>query len=91
MEPKQHWNNIYQTKDPTELSWFQPSLTKSLAMIESAKVGADAEIIDVGGGASTLVDDLLARGFQHLTVLDISEQALDRTRQRLGSRADEVN
>ena len=91
MEKQQHWDNIYQSKDPAELSWFQPSLTRSLAMIGSANLGEDAEIIDVGGGASTLVDDLLTRGFNHLTVLDISARSLDRTRQRLGSRADVVN
>lgn len=91
MDRHLHWENVYLTKEPTELSWYQPSLEKSLQLIEAANLKIDAQIIDVGGGASTLVDDLLKRGFHNLTVLDISNQALDLTRRRLGDRANIVN
>lgn len=91
MDRVEHWENIYRTKEPDAVSWFQPHLERSLSLIDSAKLAASAEIIDVGGGASTLVDDLLQRGFAHLTVLDISDEALDRTRQRLGRKVDAVN
>jgi 16S rRNA A1518/A1519 N6-dimethyltransferase RsmA/KsgA/DIM1 with predicted DNA glycosylase/AP lyase activity len=91
MDKQKHWENIYQTKEPTNVSWFAPHLRKSLVFIESANLTADARIIDVGGGASTLVDDLLACGFRNLTVLDISTEALEKTKQRLGDRAANVN
>lgn len=91
MDKQQHWEKIYETKEPTDVSWFQSHLQKSLAMIDSANLSPDAQIIDVGGGASTLVDDLLERGFKHLTVLDISANALDKTKERLGTKAALVN
>ena len=91
MNKRNHWENIYETKQPTDVSWFQPHLQKSLALINSANLDREARIIDVGGGASTLVDDLLARDFKHLTVLDISADALDKTKKRLGKKAAFVN
>ena len=91
MDKQTHWENIYETKEPTDVSWFQPHQRKSLELIELADLNKDARIIDVGGGASTLIDDLLEKGFQNLTVLDISQNALDKTRVRLGSKADLVN
>ena len=90
MDTHQHWETIYATKGPTDVSWYTPHLLQSLTMIERTGVGPTARIIDMGGGASTLVDDLLARGFQHLTVLDISESALRVSRERLGEEASRV-
>lgn len=90
MDRHSHWENIYLTKEPDQVSWFQTRSTVSLAIIESAGLDLDASIIDIGGGASVLVDDLLGLGFRNLTVLDISAAALERTRQRLGDRAKPV-
>jgi 2-polyprenyl-3-methyl-5-hydroxy-6-metoxy-1,4-benzoquinol methylase len=88
MTRAQHWDKIYQAKDYEDVSWFTPHLETSLQLIESAKLDpATAQIIDVGGGRSTLVDDLLDRGYQRVTVLDISEAAIEQTKQRLGDRA----
>jgi ubiquinone/menaquinone biosynthesis C-methylase UbiE len=86
-----HWENIYSNKSVTGVSWFREHLEPSLELIESAGVAPDAHIIDVGGGASTLVDDLLERGFINLTVLDISSAAIDRAKERLGDRASAVS
>jgi 2-polyprenyl-3-methyl-5-hydroxy-6-metoxy-1,4-benzoquinol methylase len=83
MDKKSHWENVYATKSPSAVSWYTPHLQRSLELIDSAELAADARIIDVGGGASTLVDDLLERGFKNLTVLDISEKALEETKRRL--------
>lgn len=91
MNKQNHWEQIYETKQPTEVSWFQTHLQKSLEMIDSANLDADARIIDIGGGASTLIDDLLRRGFTNLTVLDISTKALEKTKERLGGKAAFVN
>ena len=91
MTRAEHWNKIYDAKDYNEVSWFTPHLGTSLQLIESAGLDpATAEIIDVGGGRSTLVDDLLARGYQHLTVLDISAAAIGQTKERLGDKAASV-
>ncbi len=91
MNRQNHWENIYEIKEPTDVSWFQTHLQKSLDLIDSASLSADAKIIDIGGGASTLVDDLLEKGFKNLTVLDISANALEKTKQRLGDKAASVN
>jgi len=85
-----HWNAIYRSKDPTQVSWYQPHLARSLDLIARTGVGPDAHLIDVGGGASTLVDDLLMQEFRHLTVLDVSSKALGVSRARLGQQADAV-
>ncbi len=93
MEPRErhaHWENVYATRSPDEVSWYQRSPETSLALIERAGVAKDAPIIDVGGGASRLVEALLERGFADVTVLDISERALHCARERLGDRATEV-
>ena len=84
-----HWQNVYQTKAVTDVSWFAPHLDDSLGAI-AAVAGPDARVIDVGGGAATLVDDLLDRGYRHVTVLDISARALEISRERLGARAADV-
>jgi len=84
---KKHWENIYQTKQLNEVSWFQPTPETSLSFFEQFNIPQEAKIIDVGGGDSFLVDHLLDRGYQNITVLDISESALERAKSRLGERA----
>lgn len=83
--PKEHWEKVYQTKQPDAVSWFQEHATRSLELIRSVEASLDANIIDVGGGASTLVDDLLGHGFKNISVLDLSATALDVARKRLGT------
>lgn len=84
MDAVSHWENIYRTKAPDAVSWYRTHLDRSLELIESAVQDRTAHVIDVGGGESTLVDDLLARGYQDLTILDVSQTALDITKARLG-------
>lgn len=84
MDTQAHWEHIYGSKAPTEVSWFQPHLETSLALIERAAGDRSEAIIDVGGGESTLVDDLIARGYRNLTVVDISRKAIEHTKNRLG-------
>lgn len=91
MDPKAHWEKVYRTKRPNEVSWYRPHLEVSLQLIEEASPNRDAQIIDVGGGESTLVDDLLTRGYRNLSVLDVSLTALDVAKQRLGDSAHRVN
>lgn len=85
-----HWDRVYRSKRPEAVSWYQPSLRLSLDLIERIGIAPTARVLDVGGGASTLVDDLLDRGFDHLTVLDLSSEALAVARERLGARASRV-
>jgi SAM-dependent methyltransferase len=87
---KAHWEQVYATKQPEELSWTQAVPQTSLDIIRGFRLPREAAIIDVGGGDSRLVDHLLDEGYHNLTVLDISEKAIDRARQRLGDRADGV-
>jgi SAM-dependent methyltransferase len=87
MNRQEYWNRIYQTKGPQNVSWYQRCPDLSLALIAAAGISKDAGIIDVGGGASTLVDFLLDAGYSHLAVLDLSPVALACSRNRLGSRA----
>ncbi|WP_339755033.1 class I SAM-dependent methyltransferase [Algoriphagus aquimarinus] len=88
---KQHWENIYQTKDFKDVSWYQEKPETSLEFLQKFNVPLDAKIIDCGGGDSYFVDNLLSLGYQDITVLDISEKALDRAKQRLGDQASKVN
>src|SRR5262245_13120428 len=90
MAERDHWSRIYQSKRADEVSWYRPHLEQSLDLIAHTGIGRDAAIIDVGGGASTLVDDLLERGFRNITVADISAEALEVAKRRLGARADRV-
>ena len=90
MNAKAHWEHIYTTKQPTQVSWYQEHAHYSLHLIQRTGIQPAEPIIDIGGGTSTLVDDLLGAGFQSLTVLDISATALQLARQRLGARADNV-
>ena len=87
---RQHWEAIYTTRDPSQMSWFQPRAQLSLELIGRAGAGSSAAIIDVGGGASTLVDDLVASGHTGVSVLDLSGAALALGRSRLGSLASRV-
>src|SRR6266446_6586994 len=91
MDTKTHWEKVYLTKAPEAVSWYRPHLETSLALIERAATGFSASIIDVGGGESTLVDDLLARGYENITVLDVSQTAIDVTKNRLGLAAKQVH
>jgi len=88
---KQHWENVYATKQPDQVSWTQEIPKTSLDFVRSFNLPKSARIIDVGGGDSNLVDYLLEEGFQNVSVLDISSNAIERAKQRLGSKAANVN
>jgi SAM-dependent methyltransferase len=87
---KKHWENIYQTKKLKEVSWFEPTPETSLDFFRQFNVPTTAKVIDIGGGDSFLVDHLINLGYQDITVLDISEAAIERAKQRLGERAKNV-
>src|SRR5258707_4446549 len=87
---KAHWENVYSTKGEREVSWYQESPAPSLELIALARLSADASIIDIGGGASRLVDALVDRNVRQITVLDLSAAALDAAKQRLGDKAANV-
>jgi ubiquinone/menaquinone biosynthesis C-methylase UbiE len=89
-DAKTHWEKVYQQKSATEVSWYQASPALSLALIGAAGAGRDARVVDVGGGASRLVDHLVETGYRHMTVLDIAGSALQQARRRLGDRAGQV-
>src|SRR6185437_10192579 len=80
-----HWQNVYQSKGEQQVSWTQPNPEPSLGLIEKFASGKQASIIDIGGGASRLVDALRERGFEDLTVLDLSDAALQKAKDRLGA------
>ena len=88
---KNHWEAVYENKRPDQLSWTQEVPATSLDFIASVGASKTAKIIDIGGGDSKLVDCLLAQGFENITVLDISEKALDKAKFRLGANAEKVN
>jgi hypothetical protein len=90
-ERKTHWETVYSTRQPNEVSWTQERPATSLSFIHSFNLPKTASIIDVGGGDSKLVDCLLEEGFDNLSVLDISEAALERAKARLGDKAAKVN
>ena len=90
MNVETHWEKIYREKAPDSHSWYRPHLDTSLELMERVEPARTASIIDVGGGESTLVDDLVARRYQNLTVLDISQTAIDVTKKRLGPAAERV-
>lgn len=87
MNRQEHWDQVYRTKGPQEVSWYQRRPDLSLALIAASGIGKDGGIIDVGGGASVLVDCLLEAGYGRLAVLDLSTAALAHARARLGERA----
>jgi len=86
----EHWNTIYRQKSPEQMSWYEPKISASLYWFEKNKIPPRAGVIDIGGGDSTLVDDLLRMGFQDITVLDVSETAIQRAQARLGALASRV-
>ena len=90
MNREQHWNHVYQTKAPDDVSWFQTRPANSLRLIAACDGGKIDGIIDIGGGASALVDFLLDAGCTNLAVLDIAVAALDHARRRLGDRASAI-
>src|ERR1700748_2014145 len=90
MREASHWDKVYLTRSPESVSWYRPHLELSLNLIVQVTGGPPASIIDIGGGASTLVDDLLERGYQRPTVLDISPAALTTAKSRLGPDAEKV-
>lgn len=91
MDMQAYWDRVYSGAKPSERSWFRPHLELSLALIERSGVDHGAAILDVGGGESTLTDDLMAAGFRDLTVLDASQMALERIRLRLGRAEEKVS
>jgi 2-polyprenyl-3-methyl-5-hydroxy-6-metoxy-1,4-benzoquinol methylase len=91
MDAKTHWEKVYKTKQPEAVSWYRAHLETSLALIERAAHSRSASIIDIGAGESTLVDDLLARDYENIAVLDVSQTAIDVTKKRLGVLAERIN
>lgn len=91
MTTKAHWEKVYQTKAVDEVSWYRPHLEISLRLIEHATLDTSSAVIDVGGGEATLVDDLVARGYSDVAVLDISPAAIGVAKDRLGSSAASVH
>jgi 2-polyprenyl-3-methyl-5-hydroxy-6-metoxy-1,4-benzoquinol methylase len=85
MDTQEHWERTYGTKAPTEMSWFRPHLETSLSLVQRVAGDRSASVIDVSGGESTLVDDLIGGGYRNVTVMDISRTALEHTKGRLGS------
>jgi len=90
MSQKDHWEQVYSTKPTEKLGWYEPHLQTSLSWIKGLSLNVNAPIIDVGGGASTLVEDLLDAGYRTITVLDISAEALSSVKGRLGKKAELV-
>src|SRR3989338_9187998 len=89
-DAKEHWENIYKTKNTDEVSWYQEKPETSLNLISETSIEKNAKIIDVGAGASKLVDNLLALGFRNITALDVSLNALNKAKKRLGDKANDV-
>lgn len=87
---KTHWEDIYSSKKLEEISWYQPHPDTSLVLLDDCNLPKNARIIDIGGGDSLLVDHLLKKGYTDITVLDISEKALERAKDRLADKADAV-
>lgn len=88
---RDHWEEVWSERAPDEVSWFQPDPTVSLELVGSLDLPASASVLDVGGGASRLVDHLLDAGYEDVTVLDVAEASLAKARQRLGSQAEQVD
>jgi ubiquinone/menaquinone biosynthesis C-methylase UbiE len=87
MGTQEHWDSIYREKTADEVSWYRPHLERSLHFIQGAGLDREAAILDVGGGTSTLVDDLIELGYKNVTVLDLSANAIEKAKERLGARA----
>jgi len=91
MDKRKHWENVYQTKALTEVSWYQPIPQTSLNLLQQYTIPSDAKIIDIGGGDSFFVDHLLQLGYNNITVLDISEEAITKAKKRLLNNSEKVN
>ncbi len=91
LDRKKHWETVYETKNPDQVSWTQEKPKTSLEFIHSFGLEKTAKIIDIGGGDSKLVDYLLDEGFENVTVLDISAKSLEKAKNRLGEKANKVN
>ncbi|AWM12522.1 SAM-dependent methyltransferase [Flavobacterium sediminis] len=91
LSKKEHWENVFATKAVNEVSWYQPNPETSLQLFERYGIDKKAKIIEIGGGDSYLIDHLLLLGYEDLTVLDISEKAIERLKTRLGDKAKNVN
>ena len=87
---KKHWEEVYENKKATQVSWYEPMPETSLDYITECKLEKDAAIIDIGGGDSFLAEFLIGRGFTDITVVDISENAINRARKRMGEKAEEI-
>ena len=90
MDSKSHWEQVYETRMPEKVGWYKPRLDTSLEWIQTLELDPGEPLIDIGGGASTLVDDLVDEGYESITVLDISENALAASKRRLGRQAELV-
>jgi ubiquinone/menaquinone biosynthesis C-methylase UbiE len=90
MNQRKHWNEVYSTKSAEKLGWYEPHLQTSLSWINDLGLSKDARIIDIGGGVSTLVDDLLGLGHKSITMLDLSKRALSSAKVRLGNTAESL-
>jgi len=91
VDSKEHWEKVYSTKAPDAVSWYTPHLETSLNLIHQASLGKSSAIIDIGGGEATLVDDLIVAGYLDISVLDISQKAIDVARARIGNKANKVH
>jgi len=91
MSTKEHWQSVYERKASDEVSWYRPHLDRSLEFISSCGLQKNDRIVDIGGGASTLVDDLLRDGFQNLAVVDLADAALQVAKARLGNQSEAVD
>ena len=91
LDRKKHWETVYETKNPDQVSWTQETPKTSLEFIHSFGLKKTAKIIDIGGGDSKLVDYLIDEGFENITVLDISAKSLEKAKARLGKKANKVN
>ena len=91
IDRKNHWETVYETKEPDQVSWTQKIPETSLSFINSALLSKDSHIIDIGGGDSRLVDCLLEQGYKNITVLDISAKAIDKAKKRLGEKATNIH
>ena len=90
-DKKQYWENVFATKNETEVSWYEPKPETSLQFFEKNNIPKSAKILEIGGGDSYLIDNLLEQGFESLTLLDISENAIEKIKKRLGENAKKVN
>jgi len=91
LDRKKHWETVYETKNPDQVSWTQETPKTSLEFIHSFGLKKTAKIIDIGGGDSQLVDYLLDEGFENITILDISAKSMEKAKDRLGEKANKVN